>query len=61
MEVYYMYSYILENENKDELEWEIKLIKFYRGLNEERKTKFLDLIETLSMLLLNTSENEKEC
>ncbi|MCR0409004.1 hypothetical protein MKD14_08885 [[Clostridium] innocuum] len=56
-----MYSYILENENKDELEWEIKLIKFYRGLNEERKTKFLDLIETLSMLLLNTSENEKEC
>lgn len=56
-----MYSYILENDDKEELECEVKLIEFYRGLNEDRKSRFSDLVETLSMLLLNPSENEKEC
>lgn len=60
MEVCYMFSYILENEDKKELECEIKLIEFYRGLNEDRKNRFSDLVETLSILLLNPSENEKE-
>ena len=55
-----MYSYVLKNVDMENLNKEIKLITFYRGLSEEKKTKFLELIESLEILLDYSIENKKE-
>lgn len=42
--------------NQEEYEAERKLIEFYRGLTEERKRKFDELIDMLDSLLIQTQE-----
>lgn len=55
-----MYTYVLKNADIEKLNNEIKLITFYRGLSAKKKTKFLELIESLEILLDYSIENKKE-
>lgn len=44
------------NKSQEEYEAERKLIEFYRGLTDERKRTFNELIDTLNILLVQNQE-----
>lgn len=55
-----MYTYIIKKINEEELNKEIKLLMFYRSLNDDKKAKLTSLIESLSHVLNTPSDTEKE-